>query len=195
MSNSPRILAFAGSVRKDSYNKKLLAVAVQAARNAGLEVTHIDLADYPLPLYNADLEAADGMPDNAGKLKTLFLAHQGLLIASPEYNSSFTPLLKNTIDWLSRPASDNEPMLAPFLGKIAGLMAASPGALGGLRGLVPLRMLLENISVTVIPRQVAIVKAHEAFQADGSFKDPHHQQAVGALATDLVYWLQKVYAV
>src|SRR4051812_26801189 len=101
---APRILAFAGSLRKESLNKKLLRIAASAARAAGAEVTLIDLKDHPLPIFDQDLETAQGMPENGARLKTLFAEHDGLLIASPEYNSSFTAVLKNTIDWVSRPA-------------------------------------------------------------------------------------------
>src|SRR5262249_55493848 len=149
---APRILAFAGSLRKDSYNKKLVQIAVAAARRAGAEATCIDLRDYPLPIYDGDLEAASGIPDNAQKLKKLFLEHDGLLLSCPEYNSSITAVLKNTIDWVSRPLP-NEANLACFVGKIATLMSASPGALGGLRGLVHVRSILGNINVIVLPEQ------------------------------------------
>src|SRR3954447_7404881 len=124
----PRILAFAGSLRKDSYNKKLIKIAADAARRAGAEVTLIDLKDYPLPIYDGDLEAASGIPDNGQKLKKLFLDHDGLLLSCPEYNSSITAVLKNTIDWVSRPAP-GEASLACFIGKAATLMSASPGGL------------------------------------------------------------------
>ena len=145
---TPRILAFAGSTRKESYNTRLVHIAAEGARQAGAEVTVIDLKDYPLPLFDEDLESEQGAPESAGRLKQLFLSHQGLLISSPEYNSSITPLLKNTIDWVSRPAPDESP-LAAYQGKFATLMAASPGALGGLRGLVHLRSIRVNIGVTV----------------------------------------------
>ena len=128
----PRILAFAGSTRRESFNKKLVAIAAQGAREAGAEVTLIDLKDFPLPLFDQDLEAEQGMPEIGKKLKKLFIDHDGLLIASPEYNSSFPAVLKNAIDWVSRPAP-GEPSLVAFRGKVATLMSASPGALGGLR--------------------------------------------------------------
>src|SRR5215471_4093780 len=137
----PRILAFAGSLRRESFNKKLVPIAVKGAREAGAEVTLIDLKDFPLPLFDQDLEAEQGMPQNGAKLKRLFIEHDGLLISSPEYNSSITGVLKNAIDWVSRPAPD-EPSLVAFRGKVATLMSASPGALGGLRGLVHLRSIL-----------------------------------------------------
>jgi chromate reductase, NAD(P)H dehydrogenase (quinone) len=150
MSNSPKILALAGSARKGSFNVRLLRIAADAVRRSGGDVTLVDLRDYPLPLYDGDLEADEGVPDKAVKLAQLMLDHDALLIASPEYNSSITPLLKNTIDWVSRP-SKNIPGLAAFKGKVAALMSASPGALGGLRGLVHVRSILGNIGVIVFP--------------------------------------------
>src|SRR5690348_4723633 len=137
----PRILAFAGSTSRDSFNKRLVPIAAKGARDAGAEVTLIDLKDFPLPLFDQDLEAEQGMPDNGTKLKKLFIDHDGLLIASPEYNSSITGVLKNAIDWVSRPAP-GEPPLVAFTGKVSVLMSASPGALGGLRGLVHVRSIL-----------------------------------------------------
>lgn len=178
-----RILAFAGSLRKDSYNKKLLAVAAQGARDAGAEVTIVDLADYPLPLFDEDLERT-GTPENAKKLKQMFLDHDALLIASPEYNSSFTAVTKNLIDWVSR-SSPGEPGLAAFRGKTAAILAASPGALGGLRGLVHLRSVLGNIQVLVLHDQIAISKSHEAFAADGSLVDAKQAEAVKAIGRKL----------
>lgn len=175
-----RIIAFAGSSRRDSYNKRLVKLAAAGARAAGAEVTLIDLADLPMPLFDEDLEKAQGLPPGARKFKDLLKAHHGLLIASPEYNSSVSALLKNAIDWASRP-EPGEPSLAAFAGKVAGLMAASPGALGGLRGLVTLRMILSNIQVLVLPEQVAVSAANEAFNADGTLKDPRRQQAVEAI--------------
>ena len=175
--SAARLLAFAGSARGGSFNKKLLAVAAQGARSAGAEVTLLDLRDLPLPLYDGDLEERDGLPANALELKRLFLAHQGLLLACPEYNSSITPLLKNTLDWVSRPA-DGEAPLACYAGKVAGLVAASPGGLGGLRGLVHVRAILSNINVLVVPEQVAVSKAHEAFDAQGALKDAKQRALV-----------------
>jgi NAD(P)H-dependent FMN reductase len=134
-----KILAFSGSARENSYNQKLVKIAALGASKVGAEVTVINLADYPLPLYNADLEKEQGLPENAKKLKQLMLEHDGLLIASPEYNSAFSALLKNTIDWMSRAESSDEKPLAAYQGKVAAIMAASPGALGGIRGLVFLR--------------------------------------------------------
>lgn len=185
-----RILAFAGSARADSFNKKLIRIAAAGARAAGAEVTLIDLRDYPLPLYDGDLESASGLPENAQKLKKLFAEHAGLLMACPEYNSSITPLWKNTIDWVSRPMP-GEPALRGFTGKAATLMSASPGTLGGLRGLVHVRAILGNIGVIVLPEQVAIAKAHEAFAPDGSLKDPAQHASIENLGATLVRFLTR----
>jgi chromate reductase len=150
----------------------------------------LDLKDFPLPLFDQDLEAEHGMPDNGTKLKRLFIDHDGLLVASPEYNSSITAVLKNAIDWLSRPAP-GEPPLVAFRGKVATLMSASPAALGGLRGLVHLRSILGNIGVIVLPDQVAVPKAHEAFQPDGSLNDAKQQAGIEALGRTLASFLMK----
>lgn len=188
---TPKILAFAGSTRRESFNKKLVKIAAGGAQTAGAEVTVIDLRDFPLPLFDEDLEAAEGLPPTGRKLKDLFLAHHGLLISSPEYNSSITPVLKNTIDWISRP-SPNEPPLGCYVGKVATLMSASPGALGGLRGLVTLRSILSNIRVIVLPDQVAVPKAHEAFSPDGALKDAGQQASIEKLGAGLAATLRKL---
>src|SRR5262245_45553181 len=134
---TPRILAFAGSARCESFNKKLVKIAADAAQRAGAHVTLIDLANYPLPIMNQDLEAEQGPPENALALKKLFLENDGLMMSCPEYNSSITPLWKNTIDWVSRPGPGDPPIgLTAFKNKVAAIMSASPGGLGGLRGLV-----------------------------------------------------------
>lgn len=177
MSRSPRVLAFAGSTRKESFNKQLARVAAEGARDAGADVTWLDLKDYPLPLYDGDLEDAEGLPENARTLKRLFAEHDGFVIASPEYNSSITAVLKNTLDWISRREGDEARLIA-FQGKVAGLLSASPGALGGLRGLVHLRSILGNIGVLVLPDQLAVPKADIAFAEDGSMKDPVQQSSV-----------------
>lgn len=193
MPYTPRILAFAGSTRRGSYNKMLVKVAAAGARAAGAEVTLIDLRDLPMPLYDGDLEETEGLPPNARKLKDIFLAHDGLLIASPEYNSSISGVLKNAIDWVSRPVV-NEAPLACFDNKVAAIMSASPGALGGLRGLVTVRSMLSNIKVLVLPGQVAVSRAHEAFNPDGSLKDPRQQAAVEKLGEALTDTIRKLRA-
>lgn len=189
--STPKILAFAGSTRTASYNKQLIRAAADAARTAGAEVTVIDLRDLPLPLFDEDFESEHGLPENAKKLKALFRDHDAFLIASPEYNSSITAVLKNAIDWASRGETDDEPALSAYRGKTAALLSASPGALGGLRGLVHLRAILGNIGVIVLPDQVALPKAHEAFDAAGKLKDERPAKQVTALAQNLVSFLKK----
>jgi len=184
MTATPRILAFSGSLREGSYNQKLVGVAASGARAAGAEVTELQLRDLPLPVYDADLEAREGMPTNAVKLKDLMKAHQGFLIASPEYNSSLSAALKNAVDWASRKMDDETP-LACFAGKTAAIMAASPGAVGGLRGLIHLRAILGNIQVLVLPEQKVIPNAHEAFKDDGTLKDTAQQDAVKSIGARL----------
>lgn len=169
---TPRILAFGGSLRAGSHNQRLAAIAAEGARKAGADVTLIALRDHPLPFYDQDLEDASGMPENAAKLKALFDAADGFLIASPEYNSSYTAALKNTIDWVSRATSDDEPPLSVFKGKTAAILAASPGGYGGARSLSALRTLLGNIQVTVLGDQVTVPKVHEKTDPEGRIEDP-----------------------
>jgi NAD(P)H-dependent FMN reductase len=179
--STPRIVAFAGSLRTGSYNKMAVKIAAEGARAAGAEVTFIDLRDFPMPIYDEDLEKSQGIPAAAQKFKDLLVASQGMLIASPEYNSSVSAVLKNAIDWASRqgkkPDGSPEAPLAAFNHKVCGLVAASPGALGGLRGLVHARAILGNINVLVLPDQVAVQKAHEVFNPDGTIKD----EKIGAM--------------
>lgn len=189
--STPKILAFAGSTRTGSFNKQLVRIAADAARAAGAEVTLIDLRDLPLPLFDEDFETEHGLPDNAKKLKALFREHDAFLIAAPEYNSSITAVLKNGLDWASRGETDDEPALSAYRGKTAALLSASPGALGGMRGLVHLRAILGNIGVIVLPEQVALPKAHEAFDATGQLKDARPLKQVTALAQGLVSFLKK----
>ncbi len=180
-----KILVFAGSARAGSLNKKLARVAAEAVQAAGAGAAFIDLADYAMPLYEGDVEFREGVPENARKLKDLFIAHQGLFIASPENNASVSALLKNTLDWISR-QDGNESGLLPYQGKVAAIAGASPGALGGLRGLTHLRAILQTLNVLVLSEQFALSRAHEAFNEDGSLKDARQQAAIGALAKRLV---------
>lgn len=190
---TPKILAFSGSARKDSLNQKLVRAAAAGARAAGAEVTEISLRDFPMPLFDEDLEAAVGFPDAVVQFRDLMKAHHGLLIACPEYNSSITPLLKNTIDWASRPAP-GDPPLACYKDKVAVIMSASPGGLGGLRGLVHVRSILGNIGVLVLPDQKAIGGAGQAFDDQGRLKDAEQQAAVEALGSRLAIVLSKLLA-
>lgn len=180
-----KILVFAGSARRDSLNRRLARLAAVAVTAAGGEATLIDLSEFDMPLYHGDLESAHGMPEAARRLKALFLAHQGLFIVSPENNASVSALLKNTLDWVSRPDSGQNG-LAPCQGKVAALAAASPGALGGLRGLVHLRAILQAMNVMVISEQFALPRAHEAIGADGALADPRQQSSLAGVAARLV---------
>jgi len=182
--NRPVLLAMAGSLRVDSLNKKLVKVAAAGASQAGADVTYIDLTDYPLPVFNQDDEDAHGLPDHAKQLKVLMKQSDGFIIASPEYNSSIPGGFKNMLDWASR-ESGGENVLECFRGKTAVLMSASPGRLGGLRGLFALRQMLQNVGVIVIPEQLAVSKADEAFAVDGSLIDPRQQARVAALGQKL----------
>jgi len=191
MTDTLRILAFAGSARRDSWNRRLVGVSADGARHAGAEVTLLEMRDYAMPLFDEDTESEHGMPAAARAFKQQLEAHQGFLIACPEYNSSITPLLKNAIDWASRAAPGEAP-LAAFRGKAATLMSASPGALGGLRGLVTVRSILGNIGVLVLPGQLAVGRAHEAFGTDGRLKDVRQQEACLALGSELVSMVRRL---
>ena len=150
-----KVLAFSGSARKGSYNFSIAKCAAEGAEIEGVEVTTIDMSEFNMPLFNEDLEAESGMPENATKFKQLLMSHDAFLIASPEYNSGYSAVLKNAIDWASRMEEGEKPLQA-FRGKYAAIIAASPGGLGGIRGLVPLRMLLGNIGINVLPNQLAV---------------------------------------
>jgi len=182
---APRILAFAGATRANSWNKKLIRLGAEAVRREGAEVTLIDLRDVAMPLYDGDLEAQGGLPAGARELKRLMLDHDGFLISAPEYNSSISAVLKNAIDWVSRP-QPNEPPMPAFRGKVAGLLAASPGNLGGIRGLFTVRQVLTVLGTLVIPIQFGLARASEAFAEDGSLKDSAHQKGLDGVANELV---------
>jgi NAD(P)H-dependent FMN reductase len=187
----PRILAFAASTRVGSFNQTALEVAVAGAREAGAEVTLLALKEFPLPLFHQDLEAADGLPDAVLRLRRIFADHDGLLIASPEYNGFFTPLLKNTLDWLSRPAPENSP--EPFADKTAALLSASPGALGGIRALPHARLLLQNLGILVLPQTHGVGSANEVFAAD-DFPESRHAESLRSLGRALAETTAKLRA-
>lgn len=186
MVNGTSLVFLAGSAREDSVNKKIARVAARLGDEAGARVTLIDLRDYPMPLYDGDFEASEGLPEAALQLKELFRASDGLFIASPEYNSSLPPLLKNTIDWVSRPASSDEPPLAAYKGKVAGIAAGSPSGMGGMRGLVALRMMLGNIGMHVVPRQLAIPGAPKLFDDSGALTDDAQREALQGVVDQLI---------
>jgi len=191
MSKKIRLVAFAGSTRAQSYNKKLVKIAAHGAKEAGAEVVFIDLRDFPMPLFDEDLEKEKGMPEAGARFKKILVENDGFLLSAPEYNSSITAVLKNSIDWASRPVPGEAALLA-FQGKYAALMSASPGGLGGLRGLVHVRSILGNIGVHVIPDQIAVSRAFEAFNEDGTLKDAKMQTGVEGLGKKLTQLLLKV---
>lgn len=178
----PKILAFAASTRPGSFNQTALEVAAAGARDAGAEVTLLALKDYPLPIFSEDLEAADGLPENVLKLRAMFAGHDALLVATPEYNGFFTPLLKNTLDWLSRPGPDDS--AGPFANKTAALVSASPGGFGGIRGLPHAKLLLENLGILVLPKSHGVGSAHEVFKS-ADFADSRHAKGLQAVGRAL----------
>ena len=182
---SIRVLCLAGSTRSDSLNKRLIRAAAVALEDSGAHATVLDLRDYALPLYDGDLEAASGIPAPALALKTLFKAHGALVIASPEYNASMSAVLKNALDWVSRPHGDEAGSL-PYRGKVAALLAASPGALGGLRGLTHLRVVLQALGVLVLPEQLAVARAHDVLSAEDRLNDASLSAQLSGLMARLV---------
>ncbi|MCE5318524.1 MAG: NAD(P)H-dependent oxidoreductase [Parachlamydia sp.] len=191
MSEKPKILAFAGSLRQESFNKKLVKIAVKGAQEAGGDVTYIDLRDYPLPVYDQEIEDKEGLPPNAIKIKELMWQHEGFLISCPEYNSSLSAVFKNTIDWASRQVNQEEVYLSCFIDKVVALMSASPGGLGGLRGLVHARAMFGNIYSLVLPKQKSISQADKAFTPEGNLKDAKQHEEILNLGKGLVEFLQK----
>ena len=187
----PKVLAFAGSLRKDSFNRKIVAVAAEGARKAGAEVTMIDMRDVSMPIYDGDLEAERGLPEGARAFKRLLKEHHAVLIATPEYNSQFPALLKNALDWASRREGDEAPLVA-FSGKVAGVMSASPGALAGLRGQSLLRAQLAYLGMVVVPDRVGIGSARDAFDGEGKLKDPDRHNALERLGAQTVRFAQRL---
>ena len=181
MTYKPRILVFSGSLRKNSYNKKLAHIAAHASEKQGASVQYIDLEEYPMPLYDGDIEDSEGLPDNALKIKELLWNSDGFIIASPEHNSSISAALKNMIDWASRKASDDETFLSCFKEKVALLVSASPSPLGGLRGLTQLREILSNLLTIVYPKQKTCPNASEAFDKTGKLTQEKDQSELETL--------------
>lgn len=182
-----RILAFCGSSRRGSLNQKLLDQAVLGARAAGAEVKPIRLADFEIPIYDADWEAEHGLPKGAQDLKILLDSHQGLLIATPEYNGGYTALLKNALDWMSRPDGF-------ATGKVAALVSASPGLLGGIRSQLSLRIVLTKLGVHVIPDSFALGAAHQAFDEQGNLKAVNVERSVRGVGAALTATASKFVA-
>jgi NAD(P)H-dependent FMN reductase len=183
----PKILVFAGSIRSGSFNARLAALAAKELTLADADVTLISLADYPLPLYDGDLEAQSGVPDNAVKLKRMMMTHRGIFIASPEYNASVTPLLKNALDWVSRVREVNEQPLAAYKGRVFALGAASNGTLGGYRSLMALRQILElGCGATVLPEQIAVREEANAFDDDDQLRDERSARLLKTVLNRLI---------
>lgn len=186
-----KLLAFSGSTRAGSLNQALLDLAAAEARARGAEVTMVNLKDFGLPLYDGDLEQA-AFPPAARELKALFKAHHGFLIASPEYNGSVSGVLKNAIDWASRPDGEGPVALSAFRGKVAGLMAASISPFGGLRGVTHLRQILGTIQVVVATEQVLIPFAQNAFDEAGALKEPLPAQILGMTVARVIELAEKL---
>jgi chromate reductase, NAD(P)H dehydrogenase (quinone) len=184
---APKILVFAGSIRPGSFNARLAALTAKEFTAADADATLISLADYPLPLYDGNLEAASGPPDNAMRLKRLLCEHQGVFIASPEYNASITPLLKNTLDWVSRVREGKEPPLAAYKNRAFALGAASNGNYGGMRSLMALRQVLElGCGALVIPEQIAVREAAQAYDEMDNLKDERTGRLLKSVVSRLI---------
>lgn len=184
---SPKILVFAGSIRSGSFNARLVGAAVKSLALADVEVTRLSLADYPMPIYDGDLEERDGVPDTAHALAAQFTAHQGIFVASPEYNASLPPLLKNALDWVSRVKKPGAPPLFAYKNRVFALGGASPGTLGGYRGLMALRQMLElGCGAVVIPDQIAVREAHAAFDDAEALRDERTGKTLAAVLDRLV---------
>lgn len=184
-----KVLVFAGSTRAQSFNRRLAKVAAGIARERGAEVTHLELGDLDIPLYNADLEAR-GTPPDVIRLKEIMDSHPAWIVVSPEYNASYTGLMKNTIDWASSPVRGH-PVWAnsdkPFTGKVVGTLSASNGALGGLQSLSHLQPLLVNLQCWLAPKKFALSRAASAFDEQGTLVDPAAHERVAAVV-DQVLW-------
>lgn len=172
MPHTIKLLFLAGSAREASYNKRLARLGAEIAQANGIDATFADLGDYPMPIYDGDLETRDGPPENARKLKALMMVHQGIFIASPEYNASVTPLLKNTLDWVSRVRDGDEVPSHVYKSRVFAIGGASPGALGTARGTIALRPILElGLGALVLPDQILVPRADLAFEPNGHLKD------------------------
>ena len=189
MNPPAKLLIFAGSTRQNSFNRRLAHVAADMARASGADVTQLELGDLDIPMYNADLEARATPPD-VMKLKQILFEHPAWIICTPEYNGSYTALLKNTIDWASSPVK-SDPAWADgfksFTGKVVGMLSASPGALGGLRSQSHLLPLLNNLQCWVAPKAFALSRAADAFDADGKLVNENHRQSVQAVIDQVLF--------
>jgi chromate reductase, NAD(P)H dehydrogenase (quinone) len=177
MSSQPRLLFISGSARSASFNRRLAELGAMIATANGIGATALALGDYPMPIYDGDIEATGGVPENARKLQAVMAAHSGVFIASPEYNASISPLTKNAIDWVSRIRDDGNSGLEVYKTRVFALGAASPGGTGGLRGLIALRYTLEmGLGALVLPDQVLVARAGQAFDDHGHLADKDAQE-------------------
>lgn len=183
---TPKILVFAGSIRTGAFSGQTADAAMKELAQQGAEVTRISLADYPLPIMDQDLEKEKGIPENAYRLGRLIAAHDGVLIASPEYNASIPPLLKNTIDWVSRISKDGGKPLRPWAGKSIGLCSSSDGNFAGIRGLYHLRAVLMNCKADIITQQCSVARAQNAFDENGDFRDDRTRGMMEAVCSSLI---------
>jgi chromate reductase len=181
-----KILVIPGSLRTGSLNAKLAAAAAYQFAQAGVDVTRISLADFPLPIYDGDLQTKSGVPKNAINLKRMIGAHHGVLMVTPEYNSSVPPLVKNTIDWVTRVQDTNETRGQVFRGRAFAIAAASEGRLGGTRALAALRLILSACHAMVIPNQLALSFAGEAYDDMDRLKHPADIEALNALVRQMI---------
>lgn len=188
------ILGFAGSTRTASFHKRLVRIALDGAEKAGARIRFIDLRELNIPLYDGDLEAADGMPEGAREIREALKAADGVLIASPEYNGSLTAVLKNVIDWTSvaDPQAGEEPRMVAWKGKVTGIMSCSPGNLGGLRGLNHLHSILSGIGTHVVPNQVAVPMIHQTMQDSGVLDKPDIHARVEGLGAEVAQLAQRL---
>ena len=181
-----KILVIPGSLRTGSHNAKLAAAAAYEFALAGVDVTRISLGDFPLPIYDGDLQSKSGVPKNAVNLKRMIGAHHGVVFVTPEYNSSVPPLVKNTIDWLTRVEDTNESRGQVFREKPFAIAAASEGRLGGTRALAALRLILTACRATVIANQLALSFADQAYDDSDRLKHPADIEALKALVRQLI---------
>ncbi|WP_273726164.1 NADPH-dependent FMN reductase [Brucella gallinifaecis] len=181
-----KILVFAGSIRKGAFSGHMADAAEKELEKQGAKVTRLSLADYPLPIMNEDLEAEEGIPENAIKLGRLLAEHDGLMICSPEYNASIPPLLKNTIDWISRISKDGDKPLKPYTGLTVGLCSTSNGAFAGMRGLYHLRAVLMAVGTQIITEQCSVSGAADAFNDDDTLKNERQAKMLSAVCTSLI---------
>jgi chromate reductase len=182
----PKILVFAGSIRVGAFSGRTADAAQKELAIQGAEVTRISLADYPLPIMDQDLEREKGIPDNAMKLARLIAAHDAVLICTPEYNASIPPLVKNTIDWVSRVRRDNGRPFTPYAGKVAAICSSSEGGFAGIRGANHLRAVLVRVGMEVITPEVSVPHGADAFEEDGNFKEERLRKGMARFCRTLI---------